>query len=676
MYSFDSGMRAKERFANLFLLGTSFLGFCLVVVSAEERKVMMAKPTSEQITFFESKVRPVLVENCFRCHGGDLKKEPKAGLTLTTLRGMLQGGESGPALMPGNLNKSLIVEAVRYRNENMSMPPKKPLKPNEVKVIEEWVSMGAPWPGFEGEIVLQATDEGEPYDWNKFRKEHWSFKPVLKKDAPKVKQLDWPRGDLDRFVLARLEEAGLKPNDPADKRILIRRATLDLIGLPPTPDEVNDFLEDTSEDAFGKVVDRLLESEQYGERWARHWLDVARYSDGLGGFGDGQDLPNAWRYRDWVVKALNEDLPYDQFVRRQIAGDLMQPEPDALGTGFFAVGPTYKGDGGDPEATNVAKAETLSDRVDTFSRAFLGLTAACARCHDHKFDPITTKDYYAIAGIFNNTRNVDKAVASKEEVDAYNVAQAAIKKKQDELKHWSEDLREDGSRALMRQSDKYLVELFEYHRQRRILTGIPDRNAYAKEKGLNPKRLEAWERSLKDFRNREKFPLLDVWFEKNAMKEDTEATEEEIVASAKKFMQRLEAILKALEAKDVEWREMMASTGKRHGRPRAPGADGVFMKHLRDGPCRVGNVNELGEAEKEMQKTFQVALDKLKKEAPKKPSSAHVLADGGSGNMHVALRGDLAKRGEVAQRKFLRVLAGDTLFYSLCYYSWALKTSF
>jgi len=652
-------MRAKERFANLFLLGTSFLGFCLMVVSAEERKVTMAKPTSEQITFFESKVRPVLVDNCFRCHGGDLKKEPKAGLTLTTLKGMLQGGDSGPALMPGNLNKSLIVEAVRYRNENMSMPPKKPLKPDEVKVIEEWVSMGAPWPGFEGEIVLQATDEGEPYDWDKFRKEHWSFKPVLKKDAPKVRQFDWPRGDLDRFVLARLEEAGLKPNSRADKRILIRRATLDLIGLPPAPEEVNDFLEDTSEDAFGKVIDRLLESEQYGERWARHWLDVARYSDGLGGFGDGQDLPNAWRYRDWVVKALNEDLPYDQFVRRQIAGDLMQPEPDALGTGFFAVGPTYKGDGGDPEATNVAKAETLSDRVDTFSRAFLGLTAACARCHDHKFDPITTKDYYAIAGIFNNTRNVDKAVASKEEVDAYNVAQAAIKKKQDELKHWSEDLREDGSRTLMRQSDKYLVELFEYHRQRRILTGIPDRNAYAKEKGLNPKRLEAWERSLKDFRNREKFPLLDVWFEKNAMKEDTEATGEDIVASAKKFMERLESILKALEAKDVEWREKMASTGKRHGRPRAPGADGVFMKHLRDGPCRVGNVNELGEAEKEMQKTFQVALDKLKKEAPKKPSSAHVLADGGSGNMHVALRGDLAKRGEVAQRKFLRVLAGD-----------------
>ena len=490
--------------------------------AAEERKVMMAKPTPDQVNFFESKVRPLLAENCFRCHGGDSKKKPKADLTLTTLQGMLQGGESGPALVPGNLDKSRIIEAIRYRNENMAMPPKKPLKPAQVKVIEDWVSMGSPWPGFEGEIVLQATEEDEPYDWDKFRKGHWSFQPVAKEDPPQVKQADWPRDDLDRFVLARLEAAGLKPNPPAKKRVLIRRATLDLTGLPPTPAEVSAFLEDASEDAFAKVVDRLLDSERYGERWARHWLDVARYSDGLGGFGDGQDLPNAWRYRDWVVKALNDDLPYDQFVRNQIAGDLVEPEQDALGTGFFAVGPTYKGDGGDPEATNVAKAETLSDRVDTLSRAFLGLTAACARCHDHPFDPITIKDYYAIAGIFNNTRNVDKPVASKEEVDAYNAAQAEIRKKQDEIKFWSEDLRENGSRSLMRQSDQYLVELYRYHEQRKILTGIADRNAYAKEKGLEPKRLEAWERSLKDLRNRGKFPLLDVWFEKNAMKEDTE----------------------------------------------------------------------------------------------------------------------------------------------------------
>jgi len=647
-------MKALPRAVSLTFLASFTLGH-----GAEERKVMMAKPTPDQVNFFESKVRPVLAENCFRCHGGDAKKEPKAGLALTTLKGMLQGGESGPALIPGDLDKSRIIEAVRYRNDNMAMPPKKPLKPAQVKVIEEWVSMGSPWPGFEGEIVLQATEEGEPFDWAKFRKEHWSFQPVAKEMPPEVKQVDWARGDLDRFVLARLEAAGMKPNPQAEKRILIRRATLDLTGLPPTPAEVKVFLEDVSEDAFAKLVDRLLDSERYGERWARHWLDVARYSDGLGGFGDGQDLPNAWRYRDWVVKALNADLPYDEFVRRQIAGDVVEPEQDALATGFFAIGPTYKGDGGDQEATNVAKAETLSDRVDTFSRAFLGLTAACARCHDHKFDPITTKDYYAIAGIFNNTRNVDKPVAPKEEVDAYNAAQAAIKKKQEDIRFWSDDLRETGMRELMLQADKYLLELFRYHQQRTILVGIEDRNEYAKEKGLEPKRLEAWERTLKDLRNRGKFPLLEVWFEKNAMKEKTEATEQEIVESAKKFMERLEPILKALEEKDVEWQAKMASTGKRSGRPRPPKDDEIFIKHLRDGPCKIGNVNELGDAEKDRQKVLNDELAKMKKESPPKPATAHVLAEGGSGNMHVALRGDLAKKGELAERKFLRVLAGD-----------------
>ncbi|MBT3570588.1 MAG: DUF1549 domain-containing protein, partial [Opitutae bacterium] len=389
-----------------------------------EKKVMMSKATPDQVSFFESKVRPLLADNCFRCHGGDSNKKPKAGLDLTSLEGLLRGGESGPALVPKELEKSRLIEAVRYRNEDMSMPPKKPLDSAEVKVLEDWVEMGAPWPGFEGEILITSPDFEEPYDWEKFRKEHWSFKPILTQSAPTVKQRDWPRGDLDRFVLSRMEDGNLSPNPQASKRVLIRRAFLDLVGLPPTPDEVKMFLDDSADGAFAKVVDRLLDSERYGERWGRHWLDVARYSDGLGGFGDGQDLPNAWRYRDWVVKALNDDMPYDEFVRRQIAGDALKHNHDPLATGFFAIGPTYKGDGGDAEATNAAKAETLSDRVDTFSRAFLGLTAACARCHDHKFDPITTKDYYALAGIFNNTRIATANIGSPEEVKAYNDAQA------------------------------------------------------------------------------------------------------------------------------------------------------------------------------------------------------------------------------------------------------------
>jgi hypothetical protein len=635
------------------------LTFVLGQGAEGDKKVMMAKPTPEQVSFFESKVRPLLSNNCFRCHGGDPKKKPKVGLNLTTLEGMLQGGESGSALVPGKLDESRIIEAVRYKNENMSMPPKRPLMPAEVKILEEWVSMGSPWPGFEGEIVLKSTEKGEPYDWDKIRSEHWSFQPLSSAGFPPVKRTQWPRSSIDRFVLARLENAGLTPNSQADKRILIRRANMVLIGLPPKPGEVQAFLDDNSKESFARVIDRLLSSDQYGERWARHWLDVARYSDGLGGFGDGQDLPSAWRFRDWVVKAFNDDMPYNEFVRRQIAGDILEENKDPVATGFFAVGPTYKGDGGDAEATNVAKAETLSDRVDTFSRAFIGLTAACARCHDHKFDPISIKDYYAIAGIFNNTRIASQSVATKEESDAYNKAQAAVKAKQNEMNFWAGDVRESGMRVLMRESGKYILELFRYHQQRKLLTGIPDRNKYATEKGLSIKHIELWERTLKDLRNRNKYPLLEVWFEKLPMKEGNEVKEGAVAESAKRFQEHLNEILAAQEERELEWRKKLASSTQRPGRPRAPKDDETLLNHLRNGPVKIGNANELGEVEKNRQKEFQVELDRLKKASPPKPPSAHVLAEAGSGNMNVALRGDLAKKGEVVPRRFLRVLAGD-----------------
>jgi len=630
-------------------------------VQAAETKVTMAKATPEQATFFENKVRPLLSESCFRCHGGDPKKEPKAGLTLTSLEGMLVGGESGPALVPGNLDKSRIIEAVRYRNDNMAMPPKKPLPPEKVKILEEWVQSGAPWPGFEGELVVQDEDSGEPYDWEKFRKEHWAFQPVAKPTSPPVQNGKWARGDLDRFVLAKLEAEGLKPNPQADKRILLRRAYLDLLGLVPKPEEVSAFMADDSSDAFAKLIDRLLDSEHYGERWARHWLDVARYSDGLGGFGDGQDLPGAWRYRDWVVKALNEDMPFDEFARRQIAGDCLEEESkDPVATGFFAIGPTYKGDGGDAEATNAAKAETLSDRVDTFSRAFLGLTAACARCHDHKFDPISIKDYYSLAGIFNNSRiNLNHPLGTKEEIDAHNAGNAAVKKKQDELNAWSAEVRENGMRKLMRQAKDHLLALYRYHRQREEEGGIADRNKYATENGIEPKRLDQWERVIKDGRNKGKFPLLATWFEKFPLDEKTEATEKELTEPVTSFHERIVAILDGLDEKDLKWRQDMKSQGKKLARPKASKEDLTFLNHLRGGPCKIGNPDELGGEIKEKHKVMRDAVALSRQDVPPKPPTAHVLNEGGSSDMNVALRGNLAKKGEVVPRRFLRVLAGD-----------------
>jgi len=385
------------------------------------------KPTAAQIEFFENEVRPVLAENCFRCHGED-EDERNAGLRLDGLAHILRGGDSGPAIVPNDPDKSLVIEAIRYKNEDSAMPPKKKLRDKEIAALTEWVAMGAPWPGFDPEaLAAAAKKETETYDWDLFRQDHWSFRPIADPQPPKVSDSSWPKNDIDRFVLSRMELAGLFPNEEADKRTLIRRAYLDLIGLPPTPEQVSAFLSDERPEAFEKVVDELLQSKHYGERWARHWLDVARYSDGFGSeFGNGGKLEGAWRYRDWVVEALNRDMGYDEFVKRQIAGDLIKGEPDPIATGFFAVGPTYKSDGGDAEAKLIAEAETLSDRVDTFSRAFLGLTVACARCHDHKFDPITHRDYYAIAGVFRNSPVGEYAMASQEEVKAYKEAQERI----------------------------------------------------------------------------------------------------------------------------------------------------------------------------------------------------------------------------------------------------------
>jgi len=375
--------------------------------------------------FFESRIRPVLVAHCYACHSADAEKL-KGALRLDGLAHVLQGGDSGAAVVPGDPEASLLIKAVRYADEDTAMPPKQRLSDAHIADLEAWVRLGAPWPET-GAAEDSAPVAAGGYDWEKFRAEHWAFRPTDRPVPPTVRDEGWGRSPLDRFVLAGLEAAGLKPARPADRRILIRRVFLDLTGLPPTPAEVNAFVHDPDPDAWARVIDRLLASPQYGERWGRHWLDVARYSDGMGGFLDAEPLPQAWRYRDWVVAAFNRDLPYDEFVRAQIAGDLLADDPAAgVPTGFFAVGPTYISDGGDPEAQAQARAETLADRVDTFSRAFLGLTVACARCHDHKFDPITARDYYALAGIFNNTSTGLRPAAPPEAVRTFASWQQSV----------------------------------------------------------------------------------------------------------------------------------------------------------------------------------------------------------------------------------------------------------
>jgi hypothetical protein len=377
-------------------------------------------PTAEQLSFFENKVRPILSARCYSCHSQSAKKL-KGGLKLDGRGAILKGGDNGPALVPGKPAVSLLVKAIKY--DGLEMPPSGKLPAEEIATLVKWVEMGAPWP----EQSVKPAVSPDVGVLTPERLRHWAWQPLKVTEPPALTETDRKRDPIDRFVVAALSAKGMKPNPPADRRTLIRRAFLDLLGLPPAPEKVDAFVKDDSPDAYPKLIDELLASPHYGERWGRHWLDVARYSDGHGGFLDSAPLPLAWVYRDWVVKALNDDMPFDKFVKYQIAGDLMDAGWEAASaTGFLAIGPTYRDDGGDPESIAKCKAETLDDRVDTVTRGFLGLTVSCARCHDHKFDPIPQADYYSIAGVFNNTNTVDRPSSSPDLVKRHQEHNKAL----------------------------------------------------------------------------------------------------------------------------------------------------------------------------------------------------------------------------------------------------------
>ena len=359
------------------------------------------------IRFFESKIRPVLAENCFGCHGPDAGKR-KAGLRIDSLESLRRGGDSGPAIVPGDPDASLLILAVRHDSSVAAMPPKSKLQPGEIEALAAWVKMGAPWPtGRPLRVAPKTPAAASSARWDDATRAFWAFQPLKTPPLPDVGDRSRPRSPIDLFILSKLDEFRLKPAIPADRRTLIRRATLDLLGLPPSPEEIDAFVRDQSPDAFARVVDRLLASPRYGERWGRHWLDVARYADS-NGMDDNLAYPEAWRYRDYVIAAFNADKPFDRFLQEQLAGDLLaEAEParrDELivATGFLALGPKMLAED-DPVKQQM---DIVDEQLDTTSRAFLGLTMGCARCHDHKFDPLLLPDYYALAGIFKSTRTM------------------------------------------------------------------------------------------------------------------------------------------------------------------------------------------------------------------------------------------------------------------------------
>ncbi len=366
--------------------------------------VAAAPPTDPAaLEFFEKRVRPVLAARCFECHGP--KSKARGGLRLDSRAALLKGGEHGPAIAPGKPQESFLLRVLRHDGE-VKMPPKAKLTAREIADLEEWVRRGAPWPG--DSTNTQAPPGDDLIRFTKEQRSFWAFQRPVAAAVPAVKDLQWVQSPVDAFVLAKLESKGLRPARPANRRTLIRRATFDLTGLPPTPAEVEAFLNDRSPDAFAKVVDRLLSSPRYGERWGRHWLDVARYADS-NGMDENLVQGNAWRYRDYVIRAFNRDLPYNQFVREQLAGDLLPSASEAeqieriVATGFLSLGPKMLAED-DPVKMEM---DIVDEQVDTTGKAFLGLTLGCARCHDHKFDPVPTADYYSLAGVFKSTKTMD-----------------------------------------------------------------------------------------------------------------------------------------------------------------------------------------------------------------------------------------------------------------------------
>jgi Protein of unknown function (DUF1549)/Protein of unknown function (DUF1553)/Planctomycete cytochrome C len=432
--------------------------------------------------FFENKVRPVLAENCYDCHTA----AEMGGLRVDSRERLLQGGKSGPAVMPGDPDKSLLIQAVRQTGD-LKMPKGGKLKPAEIQALTDWVKMGAPWPEAKAAAVQSAPIKAITPEQRAF----WSFQPLQDPAIPAVKEKSWAKTNIDHFVLAKLEAKGMRPVGPADRRALIRRVTLDLTGLPPTPEEVDAFVSDKSPSAYEKVIDRLLASPRYGERWGRHWLDVARYAeDDVRGL-DPKDrgympFQGAYVYRDWVIQAFNNDLSYDRFIKAQLAGDLLDGQlrdKAVAGTAMLGGGPWWW----DQAEPVQGRADERNERIDMVTRGMLGLTVACARCHDHKYDPISQKDYYSLAAVFLNTTYHEYPATSPAEMAVWEKQQKVIDDKEEALDDFLEKQSDLYSEMLAQKTSKYLVSAWQ-------VTGEPKKTVAeaAVDQKVDPEMLERW----------------------------------------------------------------------------------------------------------------------------------------------------------------------------------------
>ncbi len=587
--------------------------------------------------FFETKIRPVLVDNCYSCHSA--AKKQRGGLSLDSKAATLKGGESGPGLVAGKPNASLILKAMHYSKDDLKMPPKGKLPADVIANFERWIADGAFDPRDGSADKTKGIDVAQG-------RQFWSFKPPVMPAMPDVENTAWGKTPIDRFVLAKLEAEGLTPTKVAGRRELIRRLTFDLIGLPPTPDEVAAFENDRSPEAYSKVVERLLQSPHYGERWGRRWLDVARYAEDQAHTFDVKPSTNAYRYRDWVIDALNADMPFDRFVKLQIAADSMEmPDAERIknlpALGFFGLGAQYY------KNTDAAKAaaDELDDRVDTLSRGFLGLTVSCARCHDHKFDPIPQIDYYSLAGIFQSCKLANVQLAPAEVVKHYNDGQTKVKKIADEQKAFTKQEKSTLAENSVGNTAQAVMAAWRFQAENK---GPKKMSAadFAKEEKLTADSLNRW---VKFLQAAPKSPALESC---RAMFQMQPAMRDQAETAAKEIQAKLGEALLAKKANTLkkEQTELLKVFLGEKG-PLEPSDE--ELKTLLS-PEKKQKLDQFGADMAVVKTTYS--------QTP--PPIAHGLADASPQNMKVFLRGNPAKLGDIAPRRFLQVLTTDAPAFS------------
>ena len=664
---------------------------CLLLAGAATPGLAQ-EPDPKGIAFFEKNVRPLLIARCYACHSTGAKTL-RGSLLLDSRPGWMRGGDSGPVIVPGNPGESPLIKAVRYAEDGAQMPPSDRLPPEEIAVLVRWVRMGAPDPREAEPADLSAATDPKSIDFAKAR-EHWAFQPIRNVTRPVVQNESWPKSPIDGFILAALERRGFSPAPPANRRTLIRRATYDLVGLPPTPEEVNAFVSDPSPRAFADLIDRLLASQAYGERWGRHWLDVARYGDSNGG-DINRTFPNAFRFRNYVIEAFNRDVPFDQFVHEQLAGDLLPATDDQrehyarlTATGFLVLGTKILSE----EDKTKMLVDITDEQIDTVGKAFMALTLGCARCHDHKFDPIPTSDYYALAGIFESTKTMLRPGQWNERILAPPEVVKSVLDYRKKIGDVSRRLRDRTATA---------DEEFRADQRRKAGTYLtaasailwpdgpspskespPEAAELAKESRINEAVLKNWVNYL---RATDKGPdtIWHAWMNLVEPADDRasstssgpqSASENAAIAAlfadvAPTSREELAAhYQKLFDRAGAAWRERTPSreAGEADDRPKTlpdPALERFRVVLYGDeGPPllprrreRKGIYSEEAEADV---KRLRDEKNKLEKSQPK-PDMAMGVEDSKVVNVKIHLRGDYLKPGQEVPRRFLQVIAGE-----------------